>query len=56
MARYECPANDWFCPYFENGECQLRNAPQECDAFLELKMITDTRWIKIPARPGPFDK
>lgn len=50
--RYECPANDWFCPYFENGECQLRNAPQECDAFLELKMITDTRWIKIPARPG----
>lgn len=46
--RYECPANDWFCPYFENGECQLRNAMH----FLELKMMTDMRWIKIPARPG----
>ena len=20
--RYECPVNDWFCPYFDNGECQ----------------------------------
>lgn len=50
--RYECPVNDWFCPYFDNGECQLRDAPQECDAFLELKMMIHTRWIKIPARPG----
>ena len=23
--RYECPVNDWFCPYFDNGECQLRH-------------------------------
>lgn len=30
---YECPTNDWLCPYFDNGACQLRNAPQECDAF-----------------------
>ena len=35
--RYECPANDWFCPYFENGECRLRNAPQECDAFFGIE-------------------
>lgn len=32
MAHYECPANDWFCPYFDNGACQLRNAMH----FLEL--------------------
>lgn len=18
---YECPTNDWFCPYFDNGAC-----------------------------------
>ena len=36
--RYECPTNDWFCPYFdENGECRLRNAPQECDAFFGIE-------------------
>lgn len=48
MAHYECPTNDWFCPYFDNGECQLRNAMH----FLELKIMIPTRWIKIPARPG----
>lgn len=30
---------DWFCPYFDNGECQLRDVMH----FLELKMMTDTR-------------
>lgn len=34
--RYECPTNGWFCPYFDNGEYQLRNAPQECDAFFGI--------------------
>lgn len=42
--RYECPTNDWFCPYFENGECQLRNAMH----FLELKMIG----LKFQRAPG----
>ena len=35
--RYECPVNDWFCPQFDNGECQLRDAPQECDAFFGIE-------------------
>ena len=35
--RYECPVNDWFCHYFDNGECQLRYAPQECDACFRIE-------------------
>ena len=35
--RYECPVNDWFCPYFDNGECQLRDAPPACDAFFGIE-------------------
>ena len=30
---FECPVNDWLCPYFENGDCTLENCEQECDAF-----------------------
>ena len=33
--RVECPTNDWFCPYFENGGCTLENAKMECDAFYD---------------------
>lgn len=33
--RIECPANDWMCPYFDNGGCTLENAEQECDEFYE---------------------
>lgn len=28
-----CPVNDWLCPYFDSGDCTLRNCQQECDAF-----------------------
>ena len=31
----ECPVLDWTCPYYENGECQLENCEEECDAFYE---------------------
>lgn len=33
---YECPTNDWLCPYFDNGNCTLDDAKNECDAFFEL--------------------
>lgn len=32
----ECPANDWLCPYFDNGNCTLEKAREKCDAFFEL--------------------
>ena len=32
-----CPDNDWWCPYFENGDCTLKNCEQECDAFYGLE-------------------
>ena len=28
-----CPVNDWLCPYFDNGDCTLKNCEVECDAF-----------------------
>ena len=32
----ECPANDWLCPYFDNGNCSLENAKDECDEFFDF--------------------
>ena len=29
----ECPAGDWLCPYYDNGDCTLKNCEVECDAF-----------------------
>ena len=26
----ECPANDWFCKYFENGTCKFKDALTKC--------------------------
>ena len=26
----ECPANDWFCKFFENGVCKLKDAETKC--------------------------
>lgn len=33
MFYLECPENDWFCPYFDNGRCTLENAKDHCDYF-----------------------
>ena len=26
----ECPVNDWFCKYFENGSCKFEDAIVKC--------------------------
>ena len=26
----ECPINDYFCKFFENGSCKLINAHEKC--------------------------
>ena len=33
----ECPMMDWTCPCYENGECKLENAEEECDAFYDAE-------------------
>jgi hypothetical protein len=34
----ECPINDWYCPYFKNGDCTLgKEAKVECDAWYGLE-------------------
>ena len=34
----ECPINDWYCPYFKNGDCALgKEAKVECDAWYGLE-------------------
>ena len=30
---FECPANDWLCPYFDNGNCTLEDSKNECDVW-----------------------
>lgn len=37
MKSKECPVHDWLCPYYENGDCTLENAHEECDAFYGLE-------------------
>lgn len=27
---FECPINDYFCKFFENGSCKLINAHEKC--------------------------
>lgn len=31
-----CPADDFTCPYYVNGCCDLENAEQECDEFYDF--------------------
>lgn len=35
MINLECPANDWFCPYFDNGRCTLETAKVDCEFMAE---------------------
>lgn len=37
----DCPVEDFTCPYWKNGICELDNAEQECDAFYGLDEETD---------------
>ena len=30
---YECPVNDWDCPYFDGGICTIGNPVKECDDY-----------------------
>lgn len=29
----DCPIGDWWCPYYENGDCKLATAKEDCDAW-----------------------
>lgn len=35
MLNLECPANDWLCPYFDNGRCTLETAKVDCEFMAE---------------------
>ena len=35
MINLECPANDWMCPYFDNGRCTLETAKVDCEFMAE---------------------
>ena len=35
MINLECPANDWMCPYFDNGRCTLETAKEDCEFMAE---------------------
>jgi hypothetical protein len=41
-----------FAPILRMGNVSSGMPLRNVMHFLELKMTTDTRWIKIPARPG----
>ena len=28
-----CPADDFSCPYYKEGECTIENPREECDEF-----------------------
>lgn len=31
---WECPVNDWSCPYWDEGGCTMEENPlYECDAY-----------------------
>ena len=36
-----CPTEDWFCPYYDDEFCTLKNAKEECDAFYGLEEEED---------------
>ena len=36
----ECPVNDWFCKYFENGSCKFKDAFTKCS---HLRGINDKK-------------
>lgn len=33
MLYLECPENDWTYPYFDNGQCTLEDAKEQCEFF-----------------------
>ena len=33
---FDCPVNDWLCPYFDNDGCTLETAKEDCDAWFGL--------------------
>ena len=33
---WECPIYDFSCPYFEDGDCNLRTAKADCDAWYDI--------------------
>lgn len=36
-----CPANDWDCPYYKDGECGIDDPMYDCDAFAFFWDIED---------------
>lgn len=36
MMSYNCPVDDWACPYYNEGFCKLDNPWLYCDDFIDF--------------------